>query len=91
MINMPQNPNNPCRNYPNEEFESFEECDERFVRERIKEEVNFIPFWATKNLSEVTKKVILTHDRMDHMKYVLGVINSPCLNPCVLTQVIKIW
>ena len=88
MINTPSNPNNPCRYYPNEEFESFEECDAKFVRERIRKDMNFIPFWATKNLTEVTKIAFSNKRKAEYMKYALGMINSPCLNPCTLTQVV---
>ena len=43
-----------CTNYPNEMFESYEECDKKFVHEKMKQEFGIMPFWATDDLNEVT-------------------------------------
>ena len=45
---------NPCSEYPNEEFQSYKECDENFVYRVMTTKLNLIPFWATDNMSEVT-------------------------------------
>ena len=45
---------NPCSEYPNEEFQSYRECDEKFVHRAMKTKYNLTPFWATDNMSEVT-------------------------------------
>ena len=54
---------NPCSEYPNMEFQSYRECDEKFVYRVMKDKLNLIPFWATDNMSEVTDKRCTT----DHM------------------------
>ena len=43
-----------CTNYPNETFGSYSECDEIFLYKKLKK-IGIIPFWATNNLSIVTK------------------------------------
>ena len=43
-----------CKNYPNDNYKKFKDCDFDFVHEQVtKEGLN--PFWATKNYSTVTK------------------------------------
>ena len=48
------NPQKICTNYPNKMFESFKECDDKFVFEEV-EKIGLMPFWATNNYSSVTK------------------------------------
>ena len=43
-----------CVDYPSEKYESYEECDKEFMKERTRE-IGVIPFWATDNFGEVTK------------------------------------
>lgn len=46
-----------CTNYPNGKFSSFEECDECFVLNELKNTYDRImPFWATGNLEKVTQQ-----------------------------------
>ena len=45
-----------CRNYPNQDFESYRACDEHFVHETLLRDYGLVPFWATDNLTEVTEK-----------------------------------
>ena len=50
---------NPCSEYPNEEFQSYRECDENFVYRALTTKHNLLPFWATDNMSEVTDQRFL--------------------------------
>ena len=43
-----------CKNYPFGDFSSYRDCDEDFVYNEMKTKHNVMPFWATKNLDEVT-------------------------------------
>ena len=43
-----------CINYPNERFKSYQDCDEEYVYNFIKEKYKMVPFWTTNNMSEVT-------------------------------------
>ena len=56
----PEDPANPCVNYPTEEYESYADCDDQFVR-------NFLPpglkpFWNVDNISEATNTFYLEYD-----------------------------
>ena len=44
-----------CINYPTEEFENFQECDETFVYDEMKNIYKFMPFWAARTSDEITK------------------------------------
>ena len=43
-----------CKNYPTEKFSSYIECDMEFVYNEMKNKYKIMPFWAAKNLEEVT-------------------------------------
>ena len=45
-----------CKNYPNQFFSSYRECDENFVYYEVKK-YKIMPFWAAKNPDEITKIV----------------------------------
>ena len=47
--------NNECVNYPQENYQSYRACDEDYIYRRMKNHYGIMPFWATGNLSEVTK------------------------------------
>ena len=55
MIHLETDEGKKCINYPNKNFKSFRECDENFVYHEIKENYNFMPFWAAKRAEEITK------------------------------------
>ena len=48
-------PDKNCKNYPNEFFKTYGECDLDFIQQQLLKESDLIPFWATKNLSFATK------------------------------------
>ena len=43
-----------CKNYPFGGFSSYTDCDEDFVYNEMKNKHKVMPFWAAKNLDEVT-------------------------------------
>ena len=45
-----------CKNYPNSEFESYRDCDEKFLYKEIRNKFNVVPFWTANDLNEVTSK-----------------------------------
>lgn len=45
-----------CRTYPNTDYDSYRDCDEHFVHHELLRDYGLTPFWATDNLSEITKK-----------------------------------
>ena len=50
-----------CRNYPNSNHSSYNECDREYVHEKISAFIgpNFTPLWATKGGKNATDKAVL--------------------------------
>lgn len=48
---------NPCKNYPHDEFQSYGDCDFDFVRDKVRNLTDIIPFWAStsRTLEDVEK------------------------------------
>ena len=46
-----EDPLNDCRDYPNAEYASYDECDNQFMREALP---GLVPVWITEDLTEVT-------------------------------------
>ena len=52
-----EDPSQTCRNYPTSEFESYTECDDKYMKKKIEEIApgkNLTPVWMTENLDTVT-------------------------------------
>ena len=81
-----------CKNYPTKEFSSYQECDESFVYNEMKNKHKIMPFWAAKTLDEVTT---LTQYHFDQSNYttspyyclIAGIDESNCPLPCKITKV----
>ena len=56
----PEDPANPCVNYPTEEFESYADCDDHFVRSFLPPGLK--PLWAVDNITEATNTFFLEFD-----------------------------
>ena len=56
----PEDPANPCVNYPTEEYESYADCDDHFVRSFLPPGLK--PFWNVDNISEATNTFYLEYD-----------------------------
>ena len=67
-----------CVDYPSEKYESYEECDKEFVKQKTKE-IGVVPFWATDNYGEVTTiaKHITNPDTI-LWELFYGSLESPC-------------
>ena len=77
-----------CKTYPNEDFNTFDECDRNFVLKTVRENYPLVPFWATKDMSEVTRQVF--YEGNDIAKFIAllnGLQNSDCQIPCTTTKV----
>ena len=99
----PEDPANPCTNYPTEEFPSYAACGEEFVKRSLPPDLQ--PFWSVDNISRATSSFsIKTEDYSDDMigeeedrkcfitKIVsedlfYGTSISDCLLPCLRTKV----
>ena len=86
-----EDPNNNCRNYPNQDHQSYQECDDKFVR-------NFLPggltpIWITDDFTEVSMQVFYekgTPERYKlkqlYEKLTDGDLRSDCPLPCKTTK-----
>lgn len=75
-----------CVNYPTQEFSSYRECDAAFLSQ-VCQSFNLTPFWATAELSEVTR---LTANpglerRLELWNLFDGSLESDCARPCLAT------
>ena len=52
-IDATEDESHGCQSYPNEQYQTFSDCDMEFVHEQMSLE-GVMPFWATDNLDEVT-------------------------------------
>ena len=50
-----EDPTNTCRNYPNEEYLSYQECDDHFVRNQLP--AGLVPVWMTEDFADVSTQV----------------------------------
>ena len=51
-----------CRNYPNSDFQSYRECDDKYMRTKVDEVapgVNLMPVWMTEDLSKATTNPVV--------------------------------
>ena len=53
--NLEMDPGKSCKNYPTEKFSSYQDCDESFVYNLMKNKYKIMPFWAARKLDEVTE------------------------------------
>ena len=59
-----EDPGNDCRNYPNEDFLSYKDCDQDYMKkevDRISPGLN--PVWLSDHLSQATPRIILQNAR----------------------------
>ena len=61
----PEDPANPCVNYPTEEYSSYADCDDEFVRRSLPHGLK--PFWTVDNISEATN--IFTMNSEEYYKW----------------------
>ena len=67
----PEDPANPCVNYPTEEYQSYADCDDHFVRSFLPPGLK--PFWTVDNISEATDTFYLEYDLYDKTFAYLGI------------------
>ena len=54
-------PGNSCRNYPNSDYESYRECDDKYMKDRVDEIApGLMPVWMTDDLSKVTTNPVVS-------------------------------
>ena len=63
----PEDPANPCVNYPTEEYESYADCDDQFVKQTLPPDLR--PFWAVDNISEATNSYDLETSLYENLPF----------------------
>ena len=61
----PEDPANPCANYPTQEYESYADCDDDFVRRSLPPDLK--PFWTVDNISEATNTYSINTEDYENM------------------------
>ena len=54
-INTERNEESKCKNYPYENYLNYNDCDQNYVQNIVKDNLNITPFWATQVFENVTK------------------------------------
>ena len=60
-VYVEEDPSKHCREYPNEEYESFADCDNQYVRNVCKKH-NIFPIWLTDDFTNVTVQRFLSDE-----------------------------
>ena len=63
----PEDPANPCTNYPTKEYSSYADCDDEFVRRSLPPGLK--PFWAVDDISEADDTISIDNDVWEHMDF----------------------
>ena len=80
-----------CRNYPNQDFVSFKECDFQYMKNKVKEvapKLDLLPPWLADDLDHVTRDPVeFSQSQFGHISYQLGRLiggldASDCPLPC---------
>ena len=66
----PEDPANPCTNYPTEKYSSYADCDDEFVRRSLPPGLK--PFWAVDNISEATNSFTMNSDEYKDLFFGYG-------------------
>ena len=81
-----------CKNYPNSDYSSYNECDQEYIRRKISAFIgpNFTPLWAATGNGNATKKAVLSPEEKVMYEEVSrlgqGYDPSPCHLPCKTTR-----
>ena len=57
-----EDPSKTCRNYPNDNFASFKDCDDQFMRDKVEEVapgLDLTPPWLVDDLDNVTSQPVI--------------------------------
>ena len=64
-----EDPRNDCRNYPNDDFFSYSDCDQDYIKKEVDRITpGLIPIWISDNLSHATPQKIVQNTRGKFIK-----------------------
>ena len=78
------------KNYPTEEYSSYQDCDSDFVRKYVKDHTtNWIPVWASEspNLTTTYSNNVKVNKSFDGWKFIVGNRRTECSLPCTTTKI----
>ena len=79
-----------CKNYPSEDFDTFDDCDKEMMQSWVIDKYNFLPFFMAKEESNATAGPVEVdfncHEVQAYAHY-NGYIKSTCPRPCTQTQI----
>ena len=77
-------PTKGCRNYPTENFTSYNACDKDFVQKELDQIVGkgFLPFWAVDDFAQVSEENVTDIDPTKVLAIFDGSKSSDCPLPC---------
>ena len=79
-----------CSVYPNDQYDSYNDCDIKSSISRLSNNfgINFMPIWATNNISSVTSSPLYAPFSSNILHYSLtdGIQVSDCKMPCTTTK-----
>ena len=85
-----EDPSVQCKNYPSEDFDTFDDCDKEMMQSWVIEKYNFLPFFMAKEESNATAGPVEVdfncHEVQAYAHY-NGYIKSTCNRPCTQTQI----
>ena len=56
-ISSERETNKKCRNYPNKNYKSYQDCDEQFLMEEFSNKYKIMPPWVATDMDQVSKLV----------------------------------
>ena len=91
-IDLEEDANKQCKNYPDDKFESYDDCDKDYIRNKILNDYNYTTFWSTDDLSEVSRPRFSDNKEEFYLYNELfnifnGMDVSPCSVPCLSSKV----
>ena len=76
-------PGTTCRNYPNSDFKSYRDCDDRYMKARVDvlaPGMNLTPVWMTEDLSKVTTRpVVVSLNALSKCNFAISYTNTKCI------------
>ena len=89
-----EDPSIGCKNYPWEDFRSFDDCDKDEMQEWVTNKYNFLPFFMAKEELNATVGPVqvdfncdASSEKIEAYAHYNGYIKSACPRPCTQTQI----
>ena len=87
-IFVENDPSKNCANYPNAQYDSYNDCDKKFTLKKLSDHygTKLVPIWATGDLENVTTSHTVDWS-YDYGSLYDGTTKSDCPQPCKTSSV----